>query len=274
MTRIGNSSGAFRSECRQALRNPWLYAAMALTLAVLIDDSFDPLWRTLTGEYPRMHDSPERYTITMLFGMLVLLAPLLSGFPYAAAYVSDATSGMLRMRALRCGQLKRYVSAKFRAAFMSGALTLSLPVAVYIVMIAAICGGYRYDPANASALESGLFAPLLIWGGAPFFAVQILMVGVFGGLWACVGLAVSAWMVNRYVAVVAPQVIYLTLTYLAQAVEWRIFDPGELLYLMPVFQANRPMGLVILTVIPCCELALIYLAFKRGVMRRLKNGRI
>ena len=67
MTRLKSSSGAFGSECRQALRNPWLYIAMAVALAVLINDSFDPLWRTLTGEYPRMHDSPERYSTTILF---------------------------------------------------------------------------------------------------------------------------------------------------------------------------------------------------------------
>ena len=157
---------------------------------------------------------------------------------------------------------------------MSGALTLSVPVAAYIAIIALICGGYAYNPANASPLEQGLFAPLLIWGGAPFFAVQILQAGAFGGLWACVGLAVSAWIVNKYVAVVAPLVIYLGLTYLAQNIGWRVLDPGELMYLMPNFQMNPPLGIVILTVVPCCELALVYIAFRRGVTRRLENGRI
>ena len=99
-----NISGAFGSECRQALRNPWLYLAMAATLSVLIWDSYDPLWRTFTGEYPRLYDSPERYSITLMFGMVILLAPLLSGIPYSAAYVSDAASGMLRIRALRTAQ--------------------------------------------------------------------------------------------------------------------------------------------------------------------------
>lgn len=275
MTRLKSSSGAFGSECRQALRNPWLYMAMAVALAVMINDSFDPLWRTLTGEYPLMHDSPERYSMTIMFGMIILLAPLLSGFPYASAYANDVTSGMLRMRALRCGRLSDYVSAKYRAAFMSGALTLSVPVAAYIAIVVAVCGGYRYNPANTSPLEQGLFAPLLVWGGAPFFAVQILQAGAFGGLWACVGLAVSAWIVNKYVAVVAPLVIYLGLTYLTQNIGWRVLDPGELMYLLPNFQVDDPLlGIIILTVVPCCELALVYIAFRRGVTRRLENGRI
>ena len=49
---------------------------------------------------------------------------------------------------------------------------------------------------------------------------------------------------------------------------------GELMYLLPNFQLNPPLGIVILTVVPCCELALVYIAFRRGVTRRLENGRI
>lgn len=269
-----NISGAFGSECRQALRNPWLYLAMAATLSVLIWDSYDPLWRTFTGEYPRLYDSPERYSITLMFGMVILLAPLLSGIPYSAAYVSDAASGMLRMRALRCGRLSGYISAKYKATFVSGALALGIPMAIYIVIIVMICGEYRYNPTNTSSLEKGIFAPLLIWGGAPFFALQIIECSVFGGLWACIGLAVSSWIVNKYVAVVAPFVIYYALTYLTQWLNIRVLEPGELLYLMPIFQERAFAGICILTAIPAAELMLVYIAFKRGVMRRYRDGRI
>ena len=83
MTHSRNKSGAFKSECYQVLRNPWLYIAMIAVLGVLISDSYDPLRRTIIGEYPRMYDSPERYSITILFGMLVLLAPIFSSISYA-----------------------------------------------------------------------------------------------------------------------------------------------------------------------------------------------
>ena len=274
MTHSRNKSGAFKSECHQVLRNPWLYIAMFAVLGVLISDSYDPLRRTIIGEYPRMYNSPERYSITILFGMLVLLAPIFSSISYAASYAGDATSGMLRMRAMRCGRLSGYVSAKFRATFMSGALSLSVPVAIYIVIIVIICGEYRYNPESLSALEKGMFAPLLIWGGTPFFILQVIEAGVFGGLWACVGLAVSAWVINKYVAVVVPFVIYYGMIYLAQMVEWRIFDPGELLYLMPNFQTNPLPGICVLTIIPAAEIAIVYFAFKRGVVRRYSDGRI
>ena len=269
-----NKSGAFKSECRQVLRNPWLYIAMVAVLVILIRDSFDPLWRTFTGEYPRLNDSPERYSVTLMFGMLVLLAPLLSGISYATAYVSDASSGMLRMRVMRCGRIKDYAWAKYRAAFMSGALTLGIPVAVYIVIVVMICGGYVYDPTNISSLEKGMFKPLLIWGGAPFFLLQIAEVSLFDGLWACVGLTVSAWFVNKYVAVVVPFVIYYALLYLSQMFEIRIFDAGELLYLMPDFQEQPLIGICILTVKPAIELTLMYIAFKRGIVRRYSDGKI
>lgn len=266
--------GAFKSECFQVLRNPWLYVAMAVALGVLLNDSMAPLWRTITGEYPRYNDSPERYSTTMLFGMIVLLVPLLCAFPYASSYVNDASSGMLRMRVTRCGRLNRYISAKYGATFMSGALALSVPIALYIVIVVAICGGYQYCAENPNIIEEGMFAPLLIWGGAPFFLVQIAMLAVFGGLWSCVGLAVSAWVENRYVAVVAPFVVYFAMLYLSQYLEVRMLDPGELVYLMPEFQLDPPKGICVLTVIPLCELALVYFVFRRGVLRRVENGRI
>ena len=157
---------------------------------------------------------------------------------------------------------------------MSGALALGIPMAIYIVIIVMICGEYRYNPTNTSSLEKGIFAPLLIWGGAPFFALQIIECSVFGGLWACIGLAVSAWIVNKYVAVVAPFVIYYALTYLTQWLNIRVLEPGELLYPMPIFQERAFAGICILTAIPAAELMLVYIAFKRGVMRRYRDGRI
>ena len=71
-----------------------------------------------------------------------------------------------------------------------------------------------------------------------------------------------------------PFVIYYGMIYLAQMVEWRIFDPGELLYLMPIFQTNPLPGICVLTIIPAAEIAIVYFAFKRGVVRRYSDGRI
>ena len=149
MTHSRNKSGAFKSECHQVLHNPWLYIAMFAVLGVLISDSYDPLRRrTIIGEYPRMYNSPERYSITIMFGIvLVLLSRYLAASHTPHHMRATRPAGMLRYAcAMRCGRLSGYVSAKFRATFMSGALSLSVPVAIYIVIIVIICGEYRLQP--------------------------------------------------------------------------------------------------------------------------------
>lgn len=267
--------GAFRSEMHQLLCNPWLYVAMALILGVLIRDSYNPLLKTYRGEYPRMYDSPYRYSVTMMFGMLVLLAPMINALPYAASYVNDLNSGMLRIRITRCKRLKEYVFAKFGTTFISGALSMIVPIGIYIIIVVSICGEYRFSEEMKSPLEAGIFAPLLSFGGGvTFFIAQLIMVGMFGGIWSCVGLTVSAWIANKYVAMTSPFILYYFFMWTAQMLEIRLLDPSELIYLTPAFQLTPYMGILMITAVPIIEIIVLYTLFYNGVRRRLISARI
>jgi hypothetical protein len=140
--------------------------------------------------------------------MYYLLLPLLVCLPHADSLFTDRSGGYAYQLASRVS-LRRWYLAKATSVFCSGAAVAALPLllnlAVTALFIPAIIpipsvGYYAVDP---SCMMSGLFYthPLL------YVLAFILMAGCFGGLFACMGVALGYLASNRFIVLLSPFIV-------------------------------------------------------------------
>lgn len=134
--------------------------------------------------------------------------PFAAVFPvlaYSAAFCEEHNSGYLKMILTRTGW-KKYGVTRMAAVGLSGGLIVAIPFAVVCVI------GYIYGVPGLP--ENGLYAGtriadyLVKYGDWYVLTGKIILGFLFGVLWALAGMGFAVWSSNRYVALIAPFVLY------------------------------------------------------------------
>lgn len=121
-------------------------------------------------------------------GMLFLL-PLLCALPYAASFIEEYSSGLMRFAVARTGK-RAYLKSKLMTVWLSGGLAVGC--SILVIITAALAGFFPVEEKQGAYINPALLLQLL----CRFFC--------FGGLGAVTGLYVSVKTQNRYMAWTAP----------------------------------------------------------------------
>lgn len=144
--------------------------------------------------------------------------PMLAAMPYGWSWCEEKVSGYYRMTAVKCGR-RMYLLAKYTAVFVSGGLSLSLPLMASVFLTALFIPATRPFPIYCEfygITRSSLMAGLFYSHPAAYVALYICLDFVMGGLIACLA-AVSALFVRyRTVSVIFPMLICLGIDYLGR----------------------------------------------------------
>ncbi len=141
--------------------------------------------------------------------------PLLISIPYGWSYSEEKKKGYVGSVAARSGKLPYFLS-KYAAVFISGGLAMILPLVfnffLSMLFFPAIVPEVTYCTVYgifASSLMSGLFYT------HPFLYVffYLCLDFVYCGLLACISLAASAWVRQKWVVVILPLFFCLAITY-------------------------------------------------------------
>ncbi|MFP3154662.1 hypothetical protein LQZ18_09595 [Lachnospiraceae bacterium ZAX-1] len=178
--------------------------------------------------------------------------PLLAAIPYAWSYCEEKNSGYQRNIVVRSGKTQYFLS-KYIAIFLSGGLTMVIPLAFNFLLTAmvfpAVTPNVIYDTAYG-IFGSSLMSALYYSNPFLYLLFYLLIDFVFAGLVACIGFMVS-FFVKYYVAtIIVPLFLMLGVHYFRQfvytsyAIQYKEISP--LYFLRPVQSAYRASWLIIL----------------------------
>jgi hypothetical protein len=212
-------SGILHIEFQRAFKNPrlWLIPVLALVgFWVGYQQYFMDF--VLEGASPA---SPTGYGCSGIpTHFFVYLAPLLAAIPYSDSLIIDRRYGFLKNVLTRC-RFSHYLTAKALANMAAGALAGSIPGACNSSSCFLVVKG------NAPILtvgDSQIIFPNIPMGALGslfpahaglYLGCLVVLAALFGAAYATFGLAVSAWVNNRYAAMAAPFAFMVVLGYLA-----------------------------------------------------------
>ncbi len=162
-----------------------------------------------------------KFYTSFVFSPLTILWPVTVMFPFVLSYRKERDSGIQMLMVLKSSR-GQYRAAKLAAVACSGFLSLFLPMAGWLLFCKWILG-------TGKASNPILFLPELA-GAYPFLYGMMYAVnaGILGAVFAVWGLALSAVVRNRYLALLIP-VCYCVFTGVAAPDAWEAFkliDPA------------------------------------------------
>lgn len=202
-------------------------------------------------------------SVPMALSGFVPFACIFPVLPYGTSFCDDYNSGYLRMITLRTGY-KKYAIQRLASVGISGGFGILIPF-LLIFIIAIIIGG------PCTGINEDQFYLYTVWedyvaigGGLLVLGGKLLLALLFGMVWSLVALAISAWIPNRYVTLIAPFILYEAMWVLLQG---QPFNPAFLL------RGDVPdisfLGIIGIQLIWLVTMSIL---FWLGFKRRMANG--
>ena len=196
------------------------------------------------------------------------MLPLCASIPYATTIIDDRKSGYIRGFIAHYGR-KRYYLCRYLMVFISGAVTILIPLVTNYIIAAC------FVPARLPDAVDNLYFQVYkdtILGGIyylhPFLydLLYLLIDAVFAGVWATVTMACSFYTSSKLVAIIGPYIALLYCSYAADlALMLRVsinVEPLELI--RPISVGNAENGWVLCAEIVCMFLLALIVICIRG----------
>lgn len=197
-----------RSELRRSLLSWPFWLAVLLCAGVYVSPFWDIVGSLASRAVELDYFNLFGYCHDLTF--LWHVAPFLGCIPFAASYADEVACGMHRMMISRQGRGK-YFAKRLFSVWLSGygVISLGMLLAMFLwISVAHRPIGPDYD---ATFTYIGNYHWNLILGDGHYIRTMVvacLYNGLYGGLWALMGMAITAFIPNRYVAVVTPFLVY------------------------------------------------------------------
>ena len=191
-------------------------------------------------------------------------AAIFPGLAYASAFCEEYSSGYIKMIYSRM-LLRKFALTRIVTVALSGGTMLAVPF--IIVLSIAYCFNIPGIPTGS---DEGLMAGTALmfyiesYGEWYIFLWKVILGFLFGCIWALAGLAFAVWLPNKYVALIAPFVLYEAM--------WLAL--GKISVLNPVYLMrgddlnNYPLS----GLMECIYILLVSFAVMWGLERRYRNG--
>lgn len=157
-----------------------------------------------------------------------LFAPVFAVIPSVTLFCDDYNSGYLKSVLFR-SNIERYIRENILTSTISGGLAVFLPE--FICSLIFIIVGEPHVPSQYSSyLDATVFADLQYVGnGYLVLCFYLFFAFLFGAVWANIGMCISAFIPNRYVALSAPFAIYYGVHLLLnRSVTFSMFSPANM----------------------------------------------
>jgi len=263
-----------RADFKIGIKYPFLLAILGVILGFCFDNCQD-LRLSINNELIYRENSPicVMYYVFNAFsfgGMFTgYFSTTMAAIPFAANYCLELGDGVSIYKVSRCG-CRAYVRSKFLVASVLGGLTMFFGGLFFMLILAT----YLPIVTPAKTIESYWipFYHALTIGNGTAYLVIILYISFLGGaLWASVGLCVSAYFPNRYVAVCAPFIFRFVLTQIGRLLK---LPSGLRLELLLSAKGKIHSDAVTLAATTVAVLVLIFLCYRlfaKRIERRIWN---
>lgn len=225
-----------RIELRKALKNKWFFIAVGLgcvlALASAVGGALTEFQAQSIGlrsiDVTYMELAPlSLYKFWIVTDYLqpatdlyFLLLPLLAVLPYSWSLASEFKSGSVRNTVIRTTRV-RYFAAKYAAAFLAGALAVTIPIVLNFIVCACIMPAYMPDIYSIIFIGIGdknLWSELYYTVPLLYCLLFTLLNFTFGGLWATVVMSLSFFVKNRVALLIVPYLVLVFIKFFEERV--------------------------------------------------------
>lgn len=250
--------GFFWKDMKRSFLNAGFFIGMAAVTALL-------LAAVVTGA--ALDRSRSSYYIlynvfgTSGFGPFAAVFPVLA---YATNFCEEYQSGYYRMIFSRMSPLQ-FGRIRMITVALSGGVMLAVPIAISCIM--AYTFGIPGVPhgSDEGMMDKTILLTYITKYGDWYVAVGKTVLGfLFGCVWALVGLMFAVWIPNRYVALIAPFVLYESMWIGLNGITW--LNPIHLLRGDDVGSYPLAAG------IECVYLSAVSIVIMGGLVRRYRHG--
>lgn len=211
-------------ELKRYIISPIFAVAVLSALAIMAHPIFDSLKAIFINPQSYLYYISGVHT----FGSFDLFAPVIAAAPCSATFYNDFGSGYCKFILPRTSRIK-YLLSKIFTCGVTGGLAVFLPN--FILFIYLFAFGKPHSSDMNILQGSTLGAIEYTNNGLNVMIILLLLSFLFGFAWSLIGLAVSAFIPNKYVALVAPFLTYFALsTTLSLTDESLVFSPINMLY--------------------------------------------
>lgn len=199
-----------------------------------------------------------------------LFAPILAVLPATTLFCDDYNSGYIKSILSRT-ERKQYINETYLCSSIAGGLAVFIPTfIVNLLMIVSFKPNtLENNLGYETFLDEGIFANIqFIWGGLLVAIILTLLSFLFGSVWSNVGLCISAFMPNKYVALAAPFVLYFS----SHLILYRlgsvlVFSPVNMIMPNADFLPNLSYPFIYQGVF----IIFTFLLFKQAAQRRIRD---
>ncbi len=252
--------GFFVQDLKRSFLNPGFFIGMSV-ISVLLFTAF------VTGA-PMDRSRSSFYILFNVFGASGF-GPFAALFPvlaYATSFCEEYQSGYYRMIFARMGPL-RFGRTRIITVALSGGVMVAFPIFL-ACSLAFVFGMPGIPQGSDEGMLDGMamLEYLTKYGEWSIVAGKTVLGFLFGCVWALVGFAFAVWIPNRYVALIAPFVLYETLWLLLADIP--LLNPNSLL------RGDNPRlnSYSLSAGMECVYLAAVSAVVMAGIVRRYRNG--
>ncbi|MCI8744322.1 MAG: hypothetical protein HFI25_01435 [Lachnospiraceae bacterium] len=251
-------NGFFWKDMKRSFLNVGFFAGMAAVAALL-------LAAAVNGTPPERTRS-SYYILYNVFGASGF-GPFAAVFPvlaYAASFCEEYQSGYYRMIFSRMSPV-RFGRIRICSVAMSGGVMLAVPIAAACIMAYTLGVPGVPQDSDQGLLDGTIMLTYIIQYGDWYIAVGKTVLGfLFGCVWSLVGLLFAVWTPNRYVALIAPFVLYESMWIGLNGIPW--LNPIRLLRGDDVGSYPLAAG------VECVYILIVSAFIMAGLVRRYRNG--
>lgn len=170
-------------------------------------------------------------TCALLFFMIF---PVLASLPYSDSYWVDKNSGFNKSIYTR-SKKKDYFISRYITNFIIGGTVVVIPLILNFYILMMLLPAVHPSIFDESILPKDMFSSLYYFHPYLYVGIYLALTFIFGGTFASIGLAVSAYCKNRLLVVTTPVLIYLSM---------HIFELARLPHLVPAkfLSAGQPVS--------------------------------
>ena len=248
-------NGFFWKDMKRSFLNVGFFVGMASVAALLTA-------AVATGTPPERIRS-SYYILFNVFGASGF-GPFAAVFPvlaYATRFCEEYQSGYYRMIFSRMSPT-RFGRIRICSVALSGGVMLAVPIASACIM--AYILGVPGVP-DEGLLDKTIMLTYIVKYGDWYIAIGKTVLGfLFGCVWALVGFAFAVWIPNRYVALIAPFVLYESLWIALYQIIW----------LNPIFllRGDDVGSYPLAAGVECVYIIAVSTVIMAGLVRRYRNG--
>ena len=195
------------------------------------------------------------------FGPFAAVFPVLA---YATRFCEEYQSGYYRMIFSRMSPV-RFGRIRICSVALSGGVMLAVPIASACIMAYILGVPGVPQGSDEGLLDGTIMLTYIVKYGDWYIAVGKTVLGfLFGCVWALMGFLFAVWIPNRYVALIAPFVLYESMWIGLDGIVW--LNPIRLLRGDDVGSYPLAAG------VECVYIIVVSNVIMAGLVRRYRNG--